>query len=102
MIYGKTVRLAGMKGIVVTKQQCTHYIVSQGKQMLHYICKTWIFQNGRHKSYQSYWCDSPTCEQSVVEKLQLYCKANTLFTLTNSMDWKCGKHSLGNTIEGTQ
>ena len=68
MVYGMTVRLAGMKALVVTKQQCTNCIGSPREQMLHWdIRKTRISPEGRHNSYQTYWYDSSTCEQPTAE-----------------------------------
>ena len=43
-----------------------------------------FLQNSRHNTYQTYWCDSSTCEQPTADKMQLYHQDQLLFALTNS------------------
>ena len=92
MVYGITVRLAGMKALVVTTRCYTEIFVKHG-----------FLQNGKHNSYQTYWYDSSTCKQPTAEKLQLYCKLSALTNSslqhgktglvprTHDMDWECKK-----------
>ena len=76
-----SVRLTGMKALVITKQQCTNCTCSlrETDATLRYSQNTDFFRTVGTTAY-----DSSTCDQPTAEKLQLYHKTSTLFALANS------------------